>query len=247
VASSPSPTLILGLGDAADPATLTWSSESLPDLPESTSHLELRRVSPEGEVWVVAATEVGRELWHGEPSAAPGEAPRAWKRVGESATTLLGPAALGERLLVVRDGHLEAEEAGSWEHLGEVTYTALHEVDGRVVACTLTQALRLQGAPEGDIGEAVIFEMASLLAPLEGCPPGASEKEACEGDWIHFGSEVGLLDPDQLSTPAVPPPSSAPAPPSAQGCSSGAGLRWEMLLFTFLLCLLRSQRRSALA
>ena len=81
VASSPSPTLIFGLGDEADPATLTWSSVPLADLPESTSHLELRRVSPEGEVWMVAATEAGRELWHGAPSETLGEGPRAWRRV----------------------------------------------------------------------------------------------------------------------------------------------------------------------
>ena len=247
LASSPSPTLIFGLGDATDPATLTWSSEPLADLPESTSHLELRRVSPEGELWMVAATEAGRELWHGEPSETLGEGPRAWRRVGEAATTLLGPAAVGERLLLVRDGHLEAEQSGSWEGLGEVNYTALDEVGGRVVACTLTQALHLQGAPNGGIGEAVIFDMGSLIAPLEGCPPSPSGKEACEGDWIHFGAEVGLLDPEKLSTPAHDRDTPSVQASDTQGCEAGGGLPLGMALITLAFCGLMRRRRRTLS
>ena len=78
-----------------------------------------------------------------------------------------------------------------------------HEVEGKVVACTLTQALTLRSEADGGIAEAVIFDMASLLAPLEGCPPRAPEQEACESDWIHFGAEVGLLDPERLRSPAL--------------------------------------------
>ena len=216
LASSPTPTLVLGQGTLSSPEDMTWVSSAIDAFPESTSHIDIRRVNAAGELWVVIASEAGRELWRGTPEGPPEEGPTQWTRVGEPATTLLGPVSLSGELLLVRDGRLEHHQGEQWGDLGEVNYTALDELQGEAFAYTLTEVYRLDGLEEGAIVSQSVFQMEKLLAPLEGCPPSAAGQDACESDWVHFGAEVGLLDPNQLTTPA-----SASAEPSRDTRSDG--------------------------
>ena len=230
VGASPAPTLWRSNGDHD---ALAWSSEPLADLPTDTSHIDLRAVSDEGEIWLVVATEPGRELWR---SAAEG-----WERVGDPVVSIHGPVQISGRWTVVRDGVLETEtEDGTWTVVGEVDWTCLDQVDGVVVACTLTNALAIDAIDDGGVTARVVFEMVKLQAPLEGCPSDVDGAASCQSDWVHFGAEAGLLDPNQLSTPG---PSSA-ARPSSAGCGARPPGPSAWAVWLALLMLLQASSRQ---
>ncbi|MGB0592340.1 MAG: hypothetical protein ACPGU1_21860 [Myxococcota bacterium] len=247
VGASPTPSLWRAALGPEGSAPLQGVVQALTALPDDTSHLEFRRMDEAGDLWLVAATSAGRELWRGVPDDLGASNELTWTRQGPPAFSLRGPVRLGDSWILLRDGVLEVSQGdGAWDAQGEVDWTCLNEVAGAVIACRLTEALEVQGVQGASPQTRPLFQMAELLAPLEGCPADAEGQSACESNWIHFGAEVGLLDPNQLSTPAAQVPSDPATPTAEQGCANGKGQPLEMILFGVLLCLFRPWRRSAL-
>ena len=246
VSATPAPSLWRATYTADTTEALNGAVEVLEGLPADASHLDLRYIGVTGDVWIVAATPAGRELWRGAPDD--GGPPRhlTWARQGAPAVSLLGPARRDDAWLLVRDGVLEVSgDGGDWQPRGAVDWTCLDTVSETVIACRLTEALQVLSVSGASPQTRQLFNMMNLLAPLEGCPPASGAHLACESDWVHFGAEVGLLDTAQLSTPAstVTP---APVEPTSQGgCTLGGGLRHEMLLALVVLCGLLLRRRDA--
>jgi hypothetical protein len=225
---------------------LSGTVEVLTGLPEDTSHLELRTIGERGDIWIAAATAAGRELWRGAPKDAGAPRDLTWTRQGAPASSLLGPVRLDDVWLLVRDGALEVgHDDGTWEPRGEVDWTCLDELPGAVIACRLTEVLHVMRLGEGPPETRQLFDMAHLLAPLEGCPADSEAHAACESDWVHFGAEVGLLDTEQLSTPAATAPSGSSEAMSQGGCGVGEAPREEMPLAILVLCSLLLWRRDA--
>ncbi|HEU4534272.1 MAG TPA: hypothetical protein VFS00_09140, partial [Polyangiaceae bacterium] len=160
-----------------------------------------------GEAFLVATEGRTLRLVHAPPApGAPFASPPAWAAEAATQGALLGPAPLGGRWLVVRDGRLEAAAIGqpaipSWSPLGPVDWTCLGAVDGAAHACTLPALLRLDPGPGPAPLATPAFSLAQLGPPDPACARPEGERAACAADWTHFAAEAGLFDTDPATTP----------------------------------------------
>ena len=240
--AEPEPALWWASGKLNAPGELTWRKESLDTLAPDTTHIELRHRSDEGLLWLVAATPSGRVLWRGENEQ--GSQGMTWSAIGGPAQTILGPVWLGELGLIARDGVLETSTDGlNWTIEESVSWTCLKRSEDWVLACTLSEVFRLSRGTQGLLETEQVFDMRLLMAPLEGCPSHTEGQQACESDWIHFGGEVGLLDPTTLTTPKLAPDASGESE-GESGCLGGHPRASTLLLLGLILSFALRHRRA---
>jgi hypothetical protein len=225
--ATPSPRIWRGeRHETADGEYWTWSSWPLNGLAVDTAHLRVTNVGESGRFWLIISDDSGRTLWHGDFDP---DGPPSLSIAHAPAEILFGPVDTPEGSLALFDGELEREDlstgAVSWVPLGDVGWTCLHELQGVVVACTLTHLLEVEA---GETGAAPttreIFQLASLQGPLTEC---LSEEAAqlCESDWVHYGAEAGLYAPPEVQ----PEPETSTS--SGGGCGAARGTdssRWPL-------------------
>ena len=171
---------------------------------------EVDRLTPRlvrgDRMWLVAGDGPARRVLAGEGGLEP-QTP--------TAEVLHGPVEVGGYRFAVLDGVLWWDGLGDWEAtLHEVRWTCLRQLDGRAWACGLdglTAFVDYAGAPV--TGPA--FAWQQLAAP---------EHAECEGDWAHFGGEVGRLQDASVGCPVGDAGSvDGGADSACEGCQQGAG------------------------
>ncbi|MCA9610326.1 MAG: hypothetical protein KC619_32245 [Myxococcales bacterium] len=144
------------------------------------------------------------------------------------ATTVQGPVLVDGAWYALFDGALHTYREGTWSFVDEVSFTCLRPFDERNFACSLAAMYEL-GSPQPRVPEATAVFSMDQLGPPAACGD-ASQQEACDLDWAHFGGESGWLDTlpatsptSERRTPSVGGCALAPSPPGALGLLVVAG------------------------
>ena len=130
----------------------------------------------------------------------------AWREVSRALTSIHGPVRFGGGWLMTVDGvmHQRAGDQGDFSPIRETPWTCLQRVGARVFACTDFGLSEVAA----DLTLTPIFALNALVGV--DCPD-AETHAICDGQWLHFGAEAGLVrgpptpEPDAIPEPSAPP------------------------------------------
>jgi hypothetical protein len=132
----------------------------------------------------------------------------AWREVARAVTSIHGPVrlgqegGLGEGWLMTVDGviHQRAGSEGDFSPIREARWTCLQRIGDRVFACADFGLSEVAA----DLSLMPIFALDELVGV--DCPD-AETHTTCDGQWLHFGAEAGLV-----RGPPAPEPEAIPEP-----------------------------------
>ena len=139
-----------------------------------------------------------------------------WREVARAFTSIHGPVRFGEGWLMTIDGVIHQRDGfeGDFSALLDSRWTCLQRVGERVFACA---EFGVSEVAE-DLSLTPVFALGDLIGV--DCPD-AESRARCDGQWLHFGAEAGLV-----SGPSAPEPAAEPAPPARRqddDCAAQAG------------------------
>ncbi len=225
VGARPSPQLWTGPASGEGP----WAERTLTIDPEhAPQRLSVRAWSPDGGALHLAAVTDAGAAWLRAPLEGDGEIPAETLASGER--SVHGPAPLCGGLFALVDNEPvpdpTAPPACDLAGLEGQRLTCLGATGGFTWTCRLRALERVDVAGEG-AALTPWFSLDALVGPWPGCPDDPVARAACQQDWLHYGAEAGLLDPDDLfgldapDVPAAEP--DAGAPDAGGGEDAGVG------------------------
>ncbi len=198
---------------------------------EGLQRLSLRRVDTRdggAQIELVATTGGGLQWWRSTDGGA------SFEVVLGAALSLHGPAPICGGLVAVADGRLVADPsrppACDLGALDGRLLTCLGERDGLVWACEDRSLIEIN-EDAGALTTSPLFALEQIEGPGATCPTTEAARLECRQDWIHFGAEANLINPDDPfgeGPPGVEPEDTSgddagPQQPAARPGKAGGG------------------------
>ena len=225
--------------DQAD--ALPWS-QLVRHQPESVGQSGVQRITvrwidPEDpqRLWFSVTTDDGGEWWRSDDGGA------TMTFLAAAELSVHGPAPLCGGVVASIDGVLTPDPdfppQCDMEAMRARNFNCLGVRGDFVWGCELRQLYRL-GDGGGVATAERVFGIDQLVGPEVDCPVETQARQECEQDWLHFGAESGLVDPNDIfgtgnngqedpdddgDMPEAPPSEPVSQPSSTQGCAQGPG------------------------
>jgi hypothetical protein len=212
----PAPSIWLGDRSGEGP----WTEQN-PALPEGVALQRLTARAWDGDTLHLAATAAEGAVWLRSDDGG-----ASLELLARAERSVHGPAPLCGGLFALVDNEPVPDPAHppacDLSALAGQSLTCLGATGGVTWTCRL-RALERVDAP-GDAPAALTswFTLDALVGPWPGCPADAVARGACQQDWLHYGAEAALLDPDDLFGADAPDLPDAPDAPDAGGSDDAA-------------------------
>lgn len=200
----------------ADAVSLPWDVQAARHNPAPPGDADVQRAAVRlvdagdaSRIWAAATTGQGVEWWRSDDGG------RSFQIIAEGELAIHGPVPLCGGVAAVIDGILTPDPdfpprcdiSGTRAR----NFNCLGERDGLVWACELRQLFELHPESAGDVDEggsteqaaerlavSLIFTLDELDGPGGECPFEPDARVSCEQDWLHFGAESGLINPEDI-------------------------------------------------